>query len=162
MKELLFPWLIFHCPGCWTIFSIVLRTWIPFSLLAIISIYVFRCQRSEGELKDSAAARRVQKADREKLRRDRLNEHFVELGNILGEIQRISYVHVAVFLFLPSFTLPTLIFSLDILFLLILFCVQHGHMSHILERHIYFWVDIFVLCCILLMCFSPLWFIIKC
>ncbi|KAL0536092.1 hypothetical protein IC582_025024 [Cucumis melo] len=39
--------------------------------------------RSEGEFKDSAAARKVQKADREKLRRGRLNEQFVELGNIL-------------------------------------------------------------------------------
>ncbi|XP_038902535.1 transcription factor bHLH121 [Benincasa hispida] len=39
--------------------------------------------RSEGEFKDSATARKVQKADREKLRRGRLNEQFVELGNIL-------------------------------------------------------------------------------
>ncbi|XP_023007544.1 transcription factor bHLH121-like [Cucurbita maxima] len=39
--------------------------------------------RSECELKDSAAARTVQKADREKLRRDRLNEQFVELGSVL-------------------------------------------------------------------------------
>ncbi|XP_022146204.1 transcription factor bHLH121-like isoform X2 [Momordica charantia] len=39
--------------------------------------------RSGGEFKDSAAARKVQKADREKLRRDRLNEQFFELGNIL-------------------------------------------------------------------------------
>lgn len=38
---------------------------------------------SEAELKDSVAARKIQKADREKLRRDRLNEHFVELGNTL-------------------------------------------------------------------------------
>lgn len=37
----------------------------------------------DGEFKDSAAARKVQKADREKLRRGRLNEQFVELGNIL-------------------------------------------------------------------------------
>ncbi|URD82187.1 hypothetical protein MUK42_34511 [Musa troglodytarum] len=33
--------------------------------------------------KDSVAARKVQKADREKLRRDRLNEQFLELGNAL-------------------------------------------------------------------------------
>lgn len=39
--------------------------------------------RSEEEFKNPAAARKVQKADREKLRRDRLNEQFVELGNIL-------------------------------------------------------------------------------
>lgn len=41
-------------------------------------------QRTEVEVKDSIAARKVQKADREKLRRDRLNEHFLELGNTLG------------------------------------------------------------------------------
>lgn len=40
-------------------------------------------QRTEVEVKDSIAARKVQKADREKLRRDRLNEHFLELGNTL-------------------------------------------------------------------------------
>lgn len=41
-------------------------------------------QRPEVEVKDPNAARKVQKADREKLRRDRLNEHFIELGNALG------------------------------------------------------------------------------
>uniref|UniRef100_A0A7N0UBV9 BHLH domain-containing protein n=1 Tax=Kalanchoe fedtschenkoi TaxID=63787 RepID=A0A7N0UBV9_KALFE len=35
------------------------------------------------ETKNSVVARKVQKADREKLRRDRLNEHFLELGNTL-------------------------------------------------------------------------------
>ncbi|PON83415.1 Basic helix-loop-helix transcription factor [Trema orientale] len=40
-------------------------------------------QRSEGEIKDGVAARKLQKADREKLRRDRLNEQFIELGNVL-------------------------------------------------------------------------------
>ncbi|XP_075108475.1 transcription factor bHLH121 isoform X3 [Nicotiana tabacum] len=40
-------------------------------------------QKPEAELKDSIAARKVQKADREKLRRDRLNEQFTELGNTL-------------------------------------------------------------------------------
>ncbi|XVF59774.1 hypothetical protein PTKIN_Ptkin07bG0303000 [Pterospermum kingtungense] len=40
-------------------------------------------QRQEMEVKDSIAARKVQKADREKLRRDRLNEQFLELGNTL-------------------------------------------------------------------------------
>ncbi|XP_021686276.2 transcription factor bHLH121 isoform X2 [Hevea brasiliensis] len=40
-------------------------------------------QRPESEVKDCAAARKIQKADREKLRRDRLNEHFIELGNAL-------------------------------------------------------------------------------
>ncbi|KAH9322741.1 hypothetical protein KI387_017380, partial [Taxus chinensis] len=36
-----------------------------------------------GDLKDPTAARKVQKADREKLRRDRLNEQFAELGSAL-------------------------------------------------------------------------------
>ncbi|XP_009783164.1 transcription factor bHLH121 [Nicotiana tabacum] len=40
-------------------------------------------QKPGAELKDSIAARKVQKADREKLRRDRLNEQFTELGNTL-------------------------------------------------------------------------------
>ncbi|XP_052193082.1 transcription factor bHLH121-like [Diospyros lotus] len=39
--------------------------------------------RLETECKDSVAARKVQKADREKLRRDRLNEQFLELGKVL-------------------------------------------------------------------------------
>ncbi|XP_062082289.1 transcription factor bHLH121 [Humulus lupulus] len=40
-------------------------------------------QRPEGETKDGTVARKLQKADREKLRRDRLNEHFIELGSVL-------------------------------------------------------------------------------
>lgn len=40
-------------------------------------------ERTEVEAKDASVARKVQKADREKLRRDRLNEQFVELGNTL-------------------------------------------------------------------------------
>ncbi|MFQ6634079.1 hypothetical protein Gotur_011012 [Gossypium turneri] len=40
-------------------------------------------QRQEMEANDPIAARKVQKADREKLRRDKLNEQFVELGNTL-------------------------------------------------------------------------------
>lgn len=43
-----------------------------------------RRQREEEEVKDPVVARKVQKADREKLRRDRLNEHFLELGSTLG------------------------------------------------------------------------------
>ncbi|KAH6767222.1 basic helix-loop-helix DNA-binding superfamily protein [Perilla frutescens var. hirtella] len=39
--------------------------------------------RVEAETKDTVTARKVQKADREKLRRDRLNEQFTELGNAL-------------------------------------------------------------------------------
>ncbi|CAM8971788.1 unnamed protein product [Rhodiola kirilowii] len=34
-------------------------------------------------MEESVAARKVQKADREKLRRDRLNEQFAEMGNVL-------------------------------------------------------------------------------
>ncbi|PSS29931.1 Transcription factor bHLH121 like [Actinidia chinensis var. chinensis] len=40
-------------------------------------------QKHEVEVKDPIAARKFQKADREKLRRDRLNEQFLELGNAL-------------------------------------------------------------------------------
>lgn len=39
--------------------------------------------RSDMEVKDPIVARKVQKADREKLRRDRLNEHFLELGKAI-------------------------------------------------------------------------------
>ena len=42
-------------------------------------------QKPEVEVKDPIAARKFQKADREKLRRDRLNEQFLELGNALGK-----------------------------------------------------------------------------
>lgn len=41
-------------------------------------------QRPDVEANDPVSARKVQKADREKLRRDRLNEHFLELGNAVG------------------------------------------------------------------------------
>ncbi|KAK1261390.1 Transcription factor [Acorus gramineus] len=37
----------------------------------------------QQEVKDPVTARKVQKADREKLRRDRLNEQYMELGNAL-------------------------------------------------------------------------------
>lgn len=40
-------------------------------------------ERSEVEGGDATAARKVQKADREKIRRDRLNDHFQDLGNAL-------------------------------------------------------------------------------
>lgn len=46
--------------------------------------FAFLLFRPEAEPKDTIAARKVQKADREKLRRDRLNEQFAELGNTLG------------------------------------------------------------------------------
>jgi hypothetical protein len=50
-----------------------------------VFILLHFCFCSEAEIKDSVSARKIQKADREKLRRDRLNEHFVELGNTLGK-----------------------------------------------------------------------------
>ncbi|XP_076949554.1 transcription factor bHLH121-like [Bidens hawaiensis] len=40
---------------------------------------------TEVEAKDANEARKVQKADHEKLRRDKLNEQFIELGNVLGQ-----------------------------------------------------------------------------
>eukprot|EP00252_Welwitschia_mirabilis_P002138 TRINITY_DN12059_c0_g1_i4.p1 TRINITY_DN12059_c0_g1~~TRINITY_DN12059_c0_g1_i4.p1 ORF type:complete len:368 (+),score=81.46 TRINITY_DN12059_c0_g1_i4:468-1571(+) len=40
-------------------------------------------QLNRGDVKDAVAARKIQKADREKLRRDRLNEQFSELGSVL-------------------------------------------------------------------------------
>ena len=55
-------------------------------------LLVTSSRRSEGEIKDFAAARKVQKADREKLRRDRLNEQFIELGNALGDVKMLPFV----------------------------------------------------------------------
>ncbi|KAE8697738.1 hypothetical protein F3Y22_tig00110610pilonHSYRG00198 [Hibiscus syriacus] len=43
------------------------------------------------EIKDPVVARKVQKADREKLRRDKLNEQFFELGNTLGKLSLYSF-----------------------------------------------------------------------
>ncbi|XP_023733292.1 transcription factor bHLH121 isoform X1 [Lactuca sativa] len=40
-------------------------------------------ETAEVEVKDTSDARKVQKADREKLRRDKLNEQFIELGHLL-------------------------------------------------------------------------------
>ena len=65
-------------------------------------IFIFR---SEAELKDSVAARKIQKADREKLRRDRLNEHFVELGNTLGKYS------------MPLYIVPKILMKMTCLFL---------------------------------------------
>ena len=48
-------------------------------------------EKGEGENEDPSAARKVLKADREKLRRDRLNEHFQELGNALGSLPPSSF-----------------------------------------------------------------------
>jgi hypothetical protein len=47
---------------------------------------LYHRQGVDAEIKDPVAARKVQKADREKLRRDRLNEQFLELGNTLGKL----------------------------------------------------------------------------
>lgn len=47
-------------------------------------VWAFLRLRTDEEVKDPVAVRKIQKADREKLRRDRLNEHFLELGNTLG------------------------------------------------------------------------------
>lgn len=47
--------------------------------------FCFDSQGLESEVKDSVAVRKSEKADREKLRRDRLNEHFIELGDALGK-----------------------------------------------------------------------------
>lgn len=46
--------------------------------------FCYHSQRTECQAQGSTAARKVQKADREKMRRDKLNEQFQELGNALG------------------------------------------------------------------------------
>ena len=66
-----------------------------FSMILVFSFFfllVMSSRRSEGEIKDFAAARKVQRADREKLRRDRLNEQFIELGNALGDVKMLLFV----------------------------------------------------------------------
>lgn len=65
----------------------VLRVSIYFFLYfhLLLSHKYFYDQRLEAEPKECNVARKVQKADREKLRRDRLNEQFMELGNTLGK-----------------------------------------------------------------------------
>jgi hypothetical protein len=45
---------------------------------------IIHSQRIECKGQGSTAVRKVQKADREKMRRDKLNEQFQELGNALG------------------------------------------------------------------------------
>lgn len=37
-------------------------------------------------------ARKSQKAGREKLRREKLNEHFLELGNVLGKDSNFTWI----------------------------------------------------------------------
>lgn len=51
-------------------------------------------------MKDPIAVRKVQKADLEKLRRDRLNEQFLELGNALGNLFIILCARTSFFVFL--------------------------------------------------------------
>lgn len=45
---------------------------------------------NSNENGDAASVRKVHKADREKLRRDRLNEQFVELAAVLGKLTHTS------------------------------------------------------------------------
>ena len=52
---------------------------------ACLTFYNFCSQKVENDAKDPIVARKIQKADREKLRRDRLNEQFLELGKALGK-----------------------------------------------------------------------------
>lgn len=56
-------------------------------ITALMSFLISLCsQRNE------VAVRKSQKADREKLRRNRLNEHFVELGKALGDTNFFSSI----------------------------------------------------------------------
>lgn len=60
------------------------------SVLDKCGFRVYACRRSndveaEAEAENAASSRRVLKADREKLRRDKLNEQFLDLGNLLGK-----------------------------------------------------------------------------
>jgi len=58
--------------------KICLRVGLQYDLLSLFDVLV-----AEEEVMD-VSARKSQKAGREKLRREKLNEHFVELGNVLG------------------------------------------------------------------------------
>jgi hypothetical protein len=44
-------------------------------------------------MEPSVVARKVQKADREKIRRDRLNDHFHQLGNVIGKFFNLVWIH---------------------------------------------------------------------
>lgn len=50
-------------------------------------------QRDDVKADDAISPRKVQKADRERLRRDKLNEQFQELGNIVGKIMHLCCIH---------------------------------------------------------------------
>jgi hypothetical protein len=68
----------------------------------------FGRQRQEVEVKNPiAVAKKVQKADREKLRRDNLNEQFLELGTTLGN-------NLLLFLIISTFMLECTPFVLPI------------------------------------------------
>lgn len=41
----------------------------------------------------TVVARKVQKADREKIRRDRLNDHFHQLGTVIGTLFNHLWIH---------------------------------------------------------------------
>ncbi len=62
------------------------------NLLGIFHEYLVRFCGGSGrgtasnEIGDPTSARKVHKADREKLRRDRLNEQFGELAGVLGNL----------------------------------------------------------------------------
>lgn len=45
----------------------------------------------EVEMENAAATRKVSKSDREKLRRDKLNEQFLELGNLIGKTMLVYF-----------------------------------------------------------------------
>lgn len=64
--------------------SIMVAIYLVFTLHPLFR--AFLRLRTDAEVKDPVAVRKIQKADREKLRRDRLNEHFLELGNTLGKV----------------------------------------------------------------------------
>ncbi|VAI57198.1 unnamed protein product [Triticum turgidum subsp. durum] len=46
-------------------------------------------QGTECKAQSSVTARKVHKADRERMRRDKLNEQFMELGTTLGMMQQL-------------------------------------------------------------------------
>lgn len=80
--------------------------------------FFFHRQRPEAEVNDPVAVRKVQKADREKLRRDRLNDHFQELGSAIGKPSIYPFVHTSLIPCALHVLPPAIIFMvLDSLFL---------------------------------------------
>ncbi|KAA8546075.1 hypothetical protein F0562_020474 [Nyssa sinensis] len=74
---------LFSCPLFSFFLSSLFFSFLLSSSFFFLSHLSINNQRPEAELKDCVSERKVQKADREKLRRDRLNEQFMELGNVL-------------------------------------------------------------------------------